>query len=148
MQSIKKKNLKTFCVLMSIIVTSCNGQKLISSITSSPINLDSTNLSQEKPYVQGSDDIPLFARLELIEEDSSNFDTVLGNIVISKYISDSSPKLIKDFYLQTLPQLGWKLVDNKKDKVSFKRERDKLEIKLIHVEKNLYVWFFISSVLQ
>ena len=100
-----------------------------------------------KEYVLGSDDIPLFSGLNLIEEDSSSFDTTLGSIIVSKYSGDSKLNLVKDFYLQTLPQLGWKLLENKSDKITFSRDKDKLEIRL-NYDKKLYIRFFISSAVQ
>ena len=106
------------------------------------------SVRSEKQYVMGTDDIPLFFGLELVEDDSSSFDTMLGNIVTSKYLGDVKLKSVKEFYLEALPQLGWKLVDNKDDQISFKREDDKLEIRFRYASKGLYVRFFISSVLQ
>lgn len=137
------KLFKIFFVLSVLTIFSCT------SISSPKI----TNLTKEKQYVLGTNDIPLFSGLELAEEDSTNFDTMLGNIVISKYIGSKDldnfkSKSVKDFYVQTLPQLGWVLVENKIDKVSFKREKDKLEIRMNYESKGLYVRFFISSVLQ
>jgi hypothetical protein len=135
------RSIKIFFILSALTISSCSSKSLTKII--------SENLSsQNKKYVLGSSDIPLFDGLELLEEDSTSFDTMSGDIVISKYVGDLKLQLIKDFYLETLPQLGWRLVDKKSDKISFKREKDKLEIKFDYASKGLYVRFFISSVLQ
>jgi len=113
-----------------------------------PVEITSQNNVAEKQYVVGVDDIPLFLGLELDEEDSSVFDTMLGKIVISKYLGDVQLKSVISFYLEVLPQLGWRLIDNKDDRISFKRENDKLEIRFNYAKTGLYVRFFISSAIQ
>jgi hypothetical protein len=136
------KSIKIFFVLPVLAIFAC-------SLTESAKNIsENSTTNQEKQYVLGTNDVPLFSGLEFVEEDSANFDTMIGNIVISKYVGDFKLKPVKDFYLQTLPQLGWILVDNKADKISFKREKDKLEIKLSYASRGLYVRFLVSSVLQ
>lgn len=100
----------------------------------------------------GTDDIPLFSGLEIVEEDSSSFDTMLGNIVISKYFGVVKGSSVKKFYLDALPQLGWNVIDEKGSKVSFIREKNKLEIrfKKNYSDQNIggvYVRFFISTAL-
>ncbi len=137
------KLIKIFFVLSIFTISSCN---LIDLAKNSSNNQQA--ISPEKQYVLGTSDVPLFAGLGFIEEDSANFDTMIGNIVISKYVGDFKLKTVKEFYLQTLPQLGWVLVDNKTETMSFKREKDKLEIKLSYASKGLYVRFLVSSVLQ
>ncbi len=134
------KLIKIFFILSILIVSSCSSKEF-TRIISGNFN------DQNKQYIFGSSDIPLFNGLELVEEDGTNFDTMLGDIVISKYIGDFELKLVKDFYLETLPQLGWILVDNENGKISFKREKDKLEIRFNYASKGLYVRFFILSVL-
>jgi len=133
--------IKIFFILSALIISSCNSKELTKMISE-------TLTSKDKQYVLGSSDVPLLDGLELIEEDSTSFDTMSGDIVISKYSGDFKLKLVKDFYLTALPQLGWRLVDTKSKKISFKREKDKLEIKFDYASKGLYVRFFISSVLQ
>jgi hypothetical protein len=136
------RTIKIFVTLfVTLSVFSCATKDSIKS------NLENLNFKDQK-YVLGSTDIPLFDGLTLMDEDSTSFDTMSGDIVISKYVGDFKLKLVKNFYLTTLPQLGWRLVDKKSDKISFKREKDKLEIKFDYASNGLYVRFFISSVLQ
>jgi hypothetical protein len=131
-------------ILILVVVSSCNSK----SPNATDKNAQLAIAPEEKRYVMGTDDVPLFSGLELVEDDSSSFDTMLGNIVISKYFGDAKLKLVKAFYLEALPQLGWQLSDSGADQISFKREDDKLEIRFNYVGKRLYVRFFISSVLQ
>ncbi|MES2676862.1 MAG: hypothetical protein V4612_00910 [Pseudomonadota bacterium] len=134
-----------FTITFLTATTSCHYYKVI---ISNPDQSTKESIIAEKQYVMGTDDVPLFSGLELIGEDSSSFDTMLGNIVISKYIGDTKLKFVKDFYLAALPQLGWKLIDDQSDQISFKREDDKLEIRFSYASKGLYVRFFISSVIK
>ncbi len=135
------KSIKIFFILAALITSSCSGTEIKKMISEKLT-------SKDKQYVLGSSDIPLIDGLELMEEDSTSFDTMSGDIVISKYEGNLKLESVKDFYLTTLPQLGWRLVDKKSQKMSFKREKDKLEIKFDYASKGLYVRFFISSVLQ
>ncbi|MFT6332019.1 MAG: hypothetical protein ACJAW3_000342 [Lentimonas sp.] len=134
---------KILLVLTILFISSCsNFQEKTSSLIT----------KKEKEYVMGTDDIPLFSGLEIVEEDSSSFDTMLGNIVISKYFGVVKGSSVKKFYLDALPQLGWNVIDEKGSKVSFIREKNKLEIrfKKNYSDQNIggvYVRFFISTAL-
>ena len=139
------KLIKIFFTLLLFTIVSCS-YLVVDDKDNRAENLPES-IRSEKQYVVGADDIPLFFGLELVEDDSSSFDTMLGNIVISKYWGDIEVKSVREFYLEALPQLGWILIDDKEDQISFKREDDKLEIRFRYASKGLYVRFFISSVL-
>jgi len=139
------KLIKIFFTLLLFTIVSCS-YLVVDDKDNRAENLPES-IRSEKQYVVGADDIPLFFGLELVEDDSSSFDTMLGNIVISKYWGDIKVKSVREFYLEALPQLGWILIDDKEDQISFKREDDKLEIRFRYASKGLYVRFFISSVL-
>ena len=139
------KLIKIFFTLLLFTIVSCS-YLVVDDKDNRAENLPES-IRSEKQYVVGADDIPLFFGLELVEDDSSSFDTMLGNIVISKYWGDIKVKSVREFYLEALPQLGWVLIDDKEDQISFKREDDKLEIRFRYSSKGLYVRFFISSVL-
>jgi hypothetical protein len=134
---------KIFIVCLVCAISSCNYLQSKFSVTPAV-----SAVTEEKEYVLGSDDIPLFPGLQLMEDDSSSFDSPVGSIVISKYLGDFRLRSVKSFYLEALPQLGWKLVSNESEIISFIREDDKLEIRLNYASKGLYVRFFISSVTQ
>jgi hypothetical protein len=109
---------------------------------------DISNISSEPKaqYVVGAADIPLYQGLNFIAEESSNFDTISGNIVSSKYIGDVKAKDVQNFYLKTLPQLGWKVDEKSIEKLMLKRNNDSLEIDFEYGSKGLYIKFFISLV--
>lgn len=138
-----KKNIKLFLLLNIFLLSSCTNNKVVDLITSK-----NEQNNSEAQYVLGSEDIPLYTGLILLDEDSTNFDTMTGNIVISEYKGNVKSASIKDFYHSALPQLGWKLSKNKTDKVVYKRGDDKLEISFKKNGKDLNVKFFISSVLK
>ena len=107
----------------------------------SPIN----NYEQKQKFVVGSNDIPLYPYLEIVDEESANFDTISGNIVISKYLAKNEIDEIHEFYKETLPQLGWNLSYSDSGKMIFKRDRDNLEILFEYGSKGLYIKFFITT---
>lgn len=109
-----------------------------------------SEIAEEKvseEFVQGSEDIPLLAVMEKISEDSLGFDSDTGSIMSSSYETKSDLKKVKNFYLKTLPQLGWKLTKNSAKKSFFKREKEKLEIEFDDQNGRNVVRFFISSVI-
>ena len=62
----------------------------------------------ETNYVQGTNHIPLFKNLEIIKEESAEFDTISGNITIATYQGNIDIKKVKEFYNNTLPHIGFK----------------------------------------
>ena len=97
-------------------------------------------------FVQGSEDIPLIAGMHRILEDVVGFDTNSGSIINSSYSTKLDLEKIKEFYLKTLPTMGWIVVKQSDSKLNFKREKEKLEI---YFKKNKkasnVVKFFLSS---
>ena len=98
-------------------------------------------------FVVGSDDIPLYSGLNLIEEKTTNFDSLNGNIAFSEYLANSSQKIIQKFYLKTLPHLGWQLRKNSTNNDIFARERQTLQIDYELRGDLLFVQFSLSSIL-
>ena len=107
--------------------------------------IDQDKHHQLTQYVLGSDDIPLFSDLKQLDQESTNFDTISGNIVISSYIGNIKLSEVKYFYLGALPQLGWKLDSEEGNNFSYKRNNDILKISLKQNDNKLLVKFFISS---
>lgn len=83
-------------------------------------------------FVEGSQDIPLAHGLTKIEDDSLTFDSLTGNVLSISYKIDGNPKNVKDFYIKTLPQMGWKKAKGHDqedlDVVDFRRDNERLEI--------------------
>lgn len=108
--------------------------------------------SEEPPqateeFVQGSEDIPLLTGMGKTSEDTVGFDSSSGSIISSSYASTISHKEVRNFYIKTLPQMGWQIVKNLENKVVFKRERENLEIEFDKENGKSVVRFFISSAL-
>jgi len=98
-------------------------------------------------FVDGTKDIPLAKGLSKINDNELGFDSVNGSITLVYYKSENNLKEVQNFYKKTLPQMGWKIIKNKKknlDNVSFRRDNEKLEIEFLH--KNNFVKFFVEVI--
>lgn len=96
-------------------------------------------------FVQGSEDIPLLSSMEKIFDESLGFDSAEGSIMSSSYQTKTDLAQIKNFYLSTLPQMGWQLIETNETKAGFKRENERLEIEFINHDNKNVIRFFISS---
>ncbi len=94
-------------------------------------------------FVQGSEDIPLLFGMEKIPTETLGFDTASGSILTSSYKMKNDISAAREFYSQTLPQMGWEVIENKSGKLILKREKDRLEIEFD--QKNKIAKFLISS---
>lgn len=95
-------------------------------------------------FVQGSEDIPLLVGMEQINNDVLGFDTASGSIMSSSYETLIDFEMIKKFYIETLPQIGWQISNNSPNKISFNREKETLEINFLTEDVDI-VRFLISS---
>ncbi len=100
-------------------------------------------ISQE--FVQGSEDIPLISGMTKSEDSSIGFDSSSGSIISSSYESTKNKKAIAEFYLNSLPQLGWQIINKNENKISFKRDNEELEIEFTSEQQKEIITFFISS---
>lgn len=134
MSKIKFLNNKIFLFLAILL--------LFSSCYFMPNN----NFISNTEFVEGSQDIPLAQGLTKIGENAFSFDSTSGNIISISYKSTKDLEEIKDFYLKTLPQIGWQEVKYNKatsiNSIDFKRNNEKLEIEFISEEKKNLVKFF------
>ncbi len=96
-------------------------------------------------FAQGSEDIPLLLGMEKVSEDSLGFDSNSGSIVSSTYSSNLDKNEIRNFYIKTLPTMGWKIIKNIETKVMLKRDKESLEIEFLKEGEKEVVRFFISS---
>ncbi len=112
-------------------------------------NLISDNQDQQTKteFVVGSEDVPLFQGLIQTEDDDLNlgFDSGSGTISSSSYKSQFSEIDVKNFYIKTLPQMGWFLVNKSNENLIFKRENKTVTISFLNKEGYGIVRFFISS---
>lgn len=133
--------MKKFLALISVgfLLFSCSEMK-------SFFSTKEQKLKVTEDFVQGSEDIPLLAGMSKISSESVGFDSNAGSIISSSYATKSDLKKVKKFYIETLPQMGWKQVKGaNKHSISFKREKEKLEIDFSDEDGKKIVKFFISS---
>lgn len=110
--------------------------------------LSTKKLSLSTSFVAGSKDIPLAAGLNKVSDEGLDFDSASGSIIAITYKSSNNLQEIKDFYIKTLPQLGWKKIDNNQPKVDlirFKRDKEKLEIEFLNYNGDALVKFFVET---
>ncbi len=139
-------------ILLTIFTCSCEDfslQNLKKSFSKNfePAAKKDHEIIASEEFAQGSEDVPLLVGMEKISEDSLGFDSNSGSIVSSTYASDLNQKEVRDFYLKTLPQMGWKIVKNIETKVVLKRDKENLDIEFLKEGGKEVVRFFISSAL-
>ncbi len=100
-------------------------------------------------FVEGSKDIPLAKNLTKLSDDPVEFDIASGSVISASYKSNKDLQKIRQFYLETLPQMGWNQVIKDKKTAShiirFKRDNEKLEIEFVDKDGEKLVKFFIQS---
>lgn len=84
-------------------------------------------------FVSGFEDIPLMEGLKQIESDDVAFGNEETRYLEAQLVAvrKKSFQNIKDFYIKTLPQLGWTLKESSVSFLRFYRETDILEINRI-----------------
>ncbi len=84
-------------------------------------------------FVSGFEDIPLMEGLKQIESDNVAFGNEETRYLEAQLVAvrKKSFQNIKDFYIKTLPQLGWTLKESSASFLRFYRETDILEINRI-----------------
>lgn len=105
------------------------------------------NESIKTEFVTGSEDIPVLEGLSQTEDESFNlgFDSESGSIASSSYLSKIPEIEIRNFYLKTLPQMGWVLLTQNQEHLIFKRENKTVDIGFLNKDGEDLVQFFISS---
>jgi len=100
-------------------------------------------------FVEGSNDVPLAKNLTKFSDDNVDFDFASGNIASIIYKNNSNNNNdVKAFYLKTLPELGWKIVKNKKKNsnlMKFLRDNEKLEVEFFNKDKEDFVKFLLVT---
>lgn len=124
----KKFHLTIFVLLL---LSSCIGDDLPKSTEQTSANEEITATE----FVKGSEDIPLVNKLEILENENVDFDSSSGRISRVEYKSSINLETVQEFYLKTLPQMGWKLVQNDQNRSLFTREGQKLEIQFFTSEE-------------
>lgn len=145
-----KGNMKKFLLLISFgfLLISC-AQEIIEN---KPDFEAENNELTATDFVKGSEDIPLLNNLEIIEDSNNlDFDSASGSVSTIDYRSQIDLEAVQKFYLETLPQMGWKLVNTSHTRSSFVRENEKIEIEFVESEyedEDDIVRFYLSSVTE
>jgi hypothetical protein len=105
----------------------------------------SSEFAASEEFVQGSEDIPLLRGMEKMPDESLGFDSNSGSVISSSYKSEVELKKVKNFYLKTLPRMGWNTTSDSNNCIEFTRENEKLEIEFEEQDDVNMVKFFISS---
>lgn len=90
---------------------------------------------QDNVFVEGSRDIALLSGMNKINEDNIGFDSSVGSISSVTYSFENNPQDLLEFYLTTLNQLGWKLVNENNNKTTsqkynFQRDKENLSLEI------------------
>lgn len=83
------------------------------------------SMAADAVFMSGFEDLPLMDGLKQPEDTAVSFDTPSGRIIEAYAQSDKiSKQKIVEFYDNTLPQLGWLRLSEKKGDVSFSYARE------------------------
>lgn len=91
-------------------------------------------------FVAGFEDLPLMPGLSQMTGTSVLFDTPQGRIVQASAVGDVSRLELLQFYVETLPQLGWTRVGEEE----FRREGEQLRFEFKVVPNGLEVRFLVE----
>ena len=91
-------------------------------------------------FINGLEDIPLYKKMEYVEDSLILFDKIDGRYVSVEINGDYEEEEVIEFYKMILPNLGW----NEKKSLIFNRNNETLEITCkkekgkIHVKFNIF----------
>ncbi|NKB42797.1 MAG: hypothetical protein GKS03_00830 [Alphaproteobacteria bacterium] len=91
-------------------------------------------------FVYGFEDLPLMTGLSQVVGNSILFDTPQGRIVQASAVGTVSQSAVLKFYIETLPQLGWTIVDD----TEFQREGETLKVEFTAEGQVLEVRFLVE----
>lgn len=135
--------MKKLITFLAILTFSCSENFSFNNPFQNNQEAEKIEISQE--FVQGSEDIPLIFGMIKTEDDTIGFDSSEGSIISSSYEFTKSKEGVKEFYLKSLPELGWQITDENENKLSLKRENEELQIEFTVENQQQIVTFFISS---
>jgi hypothetical protein len=91
-------------------------------------------------FVAGVEDLPLMPGLHEVEEAGTKFDSATGRIVEAYAVGQVEEADILAFYAESLPQLGWTMVDQ----TLFHRSGESLKIETSRENSEVTVHFSLS----
>lgn len=80
------------------------------------------------PFVEGFEDLPIPQGMEQLPHDNLSFGNEETSLTEAYLSGDIEFSNVCDFYLTTLPQLGWSFVGKDNNTLSFERDNQRLEI--------------------
>lgn len=89
----------------------------------------STGFANSSEFIEGLEDIPIIDNFTQVESENVSFGNEESRL-IETYISSKKATFneVRQFYAKTLPQMGWKVLKNNSEVISFERELEVLEI--------------------
>ena len=97
------------------------------------------NTSKALKFINGLEDIPIYKKMEYVEESLILFDKIDGRYVSVEITGDYDENKVLKFYKKILPNLGWK----EKKSLIFNRNSETLEIISKKEKDKLYLKFNI-----
>jgi len=95
--------------------------------------------SKALKFINGLEDIPIYKKMEYVEDSLILFDKIDGRYVSVEITGDYDEEKVLKFYKKILPNLGWK----EKKPLIFKRNNETLEIISKKEIDNVYIKFNI-----
>ncbi len=86
--------------------------------------LAAAGAGRAESFLDGFEDLPLMPALRQSDHTTTLFDTPYGRIVEAYATGSTTRQQVLDFYVSTLPQLGWRQVGQ----TEFRREGESLRI--------------------
>ena len=90
-------------------------------------------------FINGLEDIPLYKKMEYVEDSLILFDKIDGRYVSVEINGDYEEEEVIEFYKMILPNLGWR----ETKPLIFKRNNETLEIICKREKEKIYVKFNI-----
>jgi len=91
--------------------------------------LFTSNVNASESFIEGMEDIPLVPNLIQDKPDNFSFGNEETRIVEAYFKSEElTSGKVENFYLETLPQLGWMFNGKSKNTLIFKRNQEELDI--------------------
>ena len=90
-------------------------------------------------FINGLEDIPLYKKMDYVEDSLILFDKIDGRYVSVEISGDYEEKEVIEFYKKILPNLGW----NEKKYLIFNRNNETLEITSKREKEKIFIKFNI-----
>lgn len=79
-------------------------------------------------FIEGMEDIPMMDGLEQVKSENISFGNEESRFIEVYLSGKTSFSTVENFYVNTLPQLGWDLEEKKQDILYFYRDNEVIEI--------------------